>query len=161
MGDVAVHRLADQPDTFEIGVTLAPAEHGRGFGTEAVTAVVDALFSVHGAHRVIAGCDARNDPVHALLERIGHAPGVAPRRRRLVQGRVDDARRLRGARERLAQALSAATPVTAVITTATPTHWCTFRRSPSPITPASVPNRANWAARTLARATGPDAAAAK
>ncbi len=71
VGDVAVHRLADQPDTFEIGVTLAPADQGRGLGSEAVVAVVDALFSSHGAHRVIADCDARNDAVRALLARVG------------------------------------------------------------------------------------------
>jgi RimJ/RimL family protein N-acetyltransferase len=71
VGDVAVHCLADQPGTFEVGVTLAPAEHGRGLAGEAVTAVIDALFTVHGAHRVIATCDARNDAVRALLARIG------------------------------------------------------------------------------------------
>jgi len=71
VGDVAVHRLAGQPATFEIGVTLAPAEHGRGLGGEAVTAVIDALFATHGAHRVVAECDARNDAVHALLARAG------------------------------------------------------------------------------------------
>lgn len=71
VGDVAVHRLADQPDTFEIGVTLAPAAHGSGLGTEAVTAVVDALFETHGAHRVVACCDARNDAARALLSRVG------------------------------------------------------------------------------------------
>lgn len=71
VGDVAVHRLADQPGTFEIGVTLAPAEHGRGLGGEALTAVVDALFAAHAAHRVVATCDARNDAVRALLARVG------------------------------------------------------------------------------------------
>ncbi len=71
VGDVAVHRLADQPDSFEVGVTLASAEHGRGYGTEALGAVLDALFSTHGAHRVIAQCDARNGAVQALLERVG------------------------------------------------------------------------------------------
>ena len=69
-GDVAVHRL-DQPGTFEVGVTLAPAEHGQGYGTEALRAVIHALFAAHGAHRVIAECDARNAAVHALLERLG------------------------------------------------------------------------------------------
>ncbi len=71
VGDVAVHLRADQPDTFEVGVTLAPAEHGCGFATEALRSVIDALFSAHGAHRVIAECDARNAAVHALLERLG------------------------------------------------------------------------------------------
>ncbi|MFS0853421.1 GNAT family N-acetyltransferase [Microbacterium sp. 179-I 3D4 NHS] len=59
VGDVAVHALADQPDTFEVGVTLAREFHGLGFAREAVGAVVDALFQ-NGAHRVIAQTDARN-----------------------------------------------------------------------------------------------------
>jgi RimJ/RimL family protein N-acetyltransferase len=71
VGDVAVHRLGDEPDTFAIGVTLAPAEHGRGYGTEALTAVIEALFTAHGAHRVVATSDARNDAVHVLLARVG------------------------------------------------------------------------------------------
>src|SRR5690554_5366424 len=44
-GDVAVHRLADQPDTFELGVTLAPASQGLGIAAEAVGAVLDFLFT--------------------------------------------------------------------------------------------------------------------
>lgn len=70
-GDVAVHRLADQPDTFEVGVTLAPSARGRGIGTEAVAAVLGHLFGRAGAHRVVASCDARNEPVAALLRRVG------------------------------------------------------------------------------------------
>jgi RimJ/RimL family protein N-acetyltransferase len=70
-GDVAVHRLADRPATFEIGVTLAPAAQGRGLGTEAVACVLRHLFTEGGAHRVVAFCDARNAPVAALLRRVG------------------------------------------------------------------------------------------
>jgi RimJ/RimL family protein N-acetyltransferase len=70
-GDVAVHKLADQPATFEVGVTLAPAAQGRGLGTEAVRCVLDHLFGEAGAHRVVAFCDARNAPVAALLRRVG------------------------------------------------------------------------------------------
>jgi RimJ/RimL family protein N-acetyltransferase len=58
-GDVAVHTVADQPDTYELGVTVAPAHQRRGVGTEAAGAVVDWLFRAHGAHRVLATCDAR------------------------------------------------------------------------------------------------------
>ncbi len=70
-GDVAVHVLDDQPDTYEIGVTLAPASQGRGIGSEAVACVLHYLFADAGAHRVIAFCDARNEPVARLLRRIG------------------------------------------------------------------------------------------
>jgi len=78
-GDVGVHRLPEQPDTFELGVTLAPEAQGRGLGTEAVRCVLAYLFagvgsgagSGAGAHRVVAFCDARNAPVAALLRRAG------------------------------------------------------------------------------------------
>jgi RimJ/RimL family protein N-acetyltransferase len=70
-GDVAIHRLADQPDTFELGVTLAPASQGVGVGAEAMGAVLEFLFAEEGAHRVVAFCDARNEPVRRLLDRVG------------------------------------------------------------------------------------------
>ena len=70
-GDVAVHTLGEQPDSYEIGVTLASASQGRGIGTEAVGAVVDHLFVDARAHRVVAFCDSRNEPVARLLRRVG------------------------------------------------------------------------------------------
>lgn len=71
LGDLAVHSLADQPDTYEVGVTLAPAARGRGVATEALGALVDRLFTEHRAHRVFATSDARNDAVARLLIRLG------------------------------------------------------------------------------------------
>ena len=71
LGDVAVHTLEDPPHTFEIGVTLSRAAQGSGVATEAVTAVLEHLFSNAGARRVVAVCDARNQPVVRLLQRVG------------------------------------------------------------------------------------------
>jgi RimJ/RimL family protein N-acetyltransferase len=70
LGDVAAapesdHRLA------RIGFTLAPEAQGRGFATEAVTALLDYLVHTRGKHRVTAECDARNLASVAVLERIG------------------------------------------------------------------------------------------
>lgn len=70
-GDVAVHRLAEQPDTYEIGMTLAPQFQHRGIAHEAVARVLDHLFAEADAHRVIAECDARNAPVARLLRGLG------------------------------------------------------------------------------------------
>lgn len=70
-GDVAIHRVEGQPDTFEIGVTLAPQSQGMGLATEAVAAMLDVLFAEGHAHRVVAFCDSRNDGVSRLLERVG------------------------------------------------------------------------------------------
>jgi RimJ/RimL family protein N-acetyltransferase len=71
LGDVAVHTLADQPRSYELGVTLAPAAQGRGVATEALGRVVEWLVADHDAHRVLATCDARNAPVARLLARLG------------------------------------------------------------------------------------------
>ncbi len=70
-GDVAVHRLAGQPDTYEIGMTLAPQYQHRGIATESVARVLEHLFTAAAAHRVIANCDARNAPVARLLSGLG------------------------------------------------------------------------------------------
>ncbi|WGL52125.1 GNAT family N-acetyltransferase [Nocardioides sp. BP30] len=71
IGDVAVHAEAGQPDSYELGVTIAPASQGSGYATEALSALVDALFDAHGAHRVFAVTDARNEPVARLFRRLG------------------------------------------------------------------------------------------
>jgi RimJ/RimL family protein N-acetyltransferase len=71
LGDVAVHRLDSQPDTFELGVTIAPAAQGQGLATRALGAMTSHLFEAHGAHRVYAECDTRNAPMKAVLARIG------------------------------------------------------------------------------------------
>ncbi len=70
-GDCAVHTLDDQPATTEVGVTLAPGSQGSGYATEALGAVVAALFEQAGMHRVFANTDERNRSVHRLLERLG------------------------------------------------------------------------------------------
>jgi RimJ/RimL family protein N-acetyltransferase len=70
-GDVAVHAIADQPDSYELGVTLAPHAHGRGLATAALTSVVAHLFGEHRAHRVIATSDHRNESVRRMLTRVG------------------------------------------------------------------------------------------
>lgn len=70
-GDVAVHRLDDQPHTYEIGFTLAPAAQGRGLAAEAIRRVLDHLFRSAGAHRVTASCDTRNEASRRVLGRSG------------------------------------------------------------------------------------------
>jgi len=71
VGDLAFHVNADEPRQAEIGFTLAPGQHGRGYGTEAVTALLDWAFPAFGLHRVIAITDALNVSAAALLERVG------------------------------------------------------------------------------------------
>jgi Acetyltransferases, including N-acetylases of ribosomal proteins len=70
LGDVAVHRL-DEPGVFELGVTIAPRNQGRGLATRALGAVTAHLLSEHGARRVYAECDARNTGMRTVLSRLG------------------------------------------------------------------------------------------
>lgn len=71
VGDVAVGADADQPDSYELGVTLAPAYQGRGYAAEAISTVIDWLMSERGAHRIVIQGDARNTAVLALMRRMG------------------------------------------------------------------------------------------
>jgi len=70
-GDCAARVLTNQRATAEVGVTFAPASQGRGMATEAVRALVTALFEDHGIHRVYAETDDRNAAVHRLFQRLG------------------------------------------------------------------------------------------
>lgn len=70
VGDVAVGADALQPDTYELGVTLAPSAQGKGYALEAVSAVRDALFSA-GAHRIVMQGDTRNAAVVRLMTKLG------------------------------------------------------------------------------------------
>ncbi len=70
IGDVAVG-IHDKGRQATIGYTITPAEQGRGYGTEAVAAVVDALFSEAHLHRISASLDPANDASRRLLDKLG------------------------------------------------------------------------------------------
>jgi RimJ/RimL family protein N-acetyltransferase len=55
----------------EIGYWFAGSAHGRGFGTEAVSAVVDAIGRAYADRRIIAECRPENNASWRLLEKIG------------------------------------------------------------------------------------------
>ncbi len=70
LGDVAVW-LSDDGKVAEIGYTFASRYWGNGYATEAVTAVVDWLFSGLGVGRIRGTVDAGNGPSARVLERTG------------------------------------------------------------------------------------------
>ena len=71
IGDCAFHILPEDGQQAEIGFTLARAYHGQGYGTEAVTRLVDYLFDTFQLHRLRALCDVDNLASRRLLERLG------------------------------------------------------------------------------------------
>jgi RimJ/RimL family protein N-acetyltransferase len=71
IGDCALVLDTGDPPTAEIGYTLDPGQHGRGFATEAVRALIDYAFARLGASAVRAITDTRNQPSIAVAERLG------------------------------------------------------------------------------------------
>ncbi len=71
IGDCAFHRLADDPAQAEIGFTLAREFHGQGYGTEAISRLLDYLFVDLNLHRVRANCDPQNIASIKLLQKVG------------------------------------------------------------------------------------------
>jgi RimJ/RimL family protein N-acetyltransferase len=71
VGDCGIHVSAADPRQVEIGITLAPWHQRRGFGAEALRALLGYLFRDLGKHRVFGSVDARNDASLALLRRVG------------------------------------------------------------------------------------------
>lgn len=70
VGDLAVW-LDDEAELAVIGYTIDPAHQRRGYATEAVGALVDALFTRVGIHRVAATLDPANIASARVLQRNG------------------------------------------------------------------------------------------
>jgi RimJ/RimL family protein N-acetyltransferase len=71
VGDVGLSAVAGEPGTVKVGYTIAPEFQGRGYGTEAVGALVDYAFDVLGAETVQAYADADNLPSIRVMEKVG------------------------------------------------------------------------------------------
>ncbi|MCY1072263.1 GNAT family protein [Nannocystis sp. RBIL2] len=71
IGDFGVHFIGDDGQQAEIGFTIDPASQRQGLGSEAVTAVLDHLFTTLRKHRVYASVDPRNEASMALLKKVG------------------------------------------------------------------------------------------
>jgi len=71
IGDCAFCCLSDDPRQAEIGFSLARSYQGKGYGVEAVNALLGYLFDTQGLHRVRAICDVENSASARLLERVG------------------------------------------------------------------------------------------
>jgi len=56
--------------TWSIGYVFNPKFHGKGFATEAAQEVLKYGFEEKGAHRIIAGCNVKNEASWRLLERL-------------------------------------------------------------------------------------------
>ncbi|WML32839.1 GNAT family protein [Clostridium sp. OS1-26] len=70
IGDIGIHFIDSDNLQVEIGFTLSLDHQCKGYATEAITGVINYLFSNLKKHRIIASVDPRNTKSIALLERI-------------------------------------------------------------------------------------------
>jgi RimJ/RimL family protein N-acetyltransferase len=74
IGDVYFSIKHVGQETAEIGWTLHPDFHGRGYMSEAAAAVLRLAFEEIGVHRVFAVLDPRNAGSSVLCRRLGMRP---------------------------------------------------------------------------------------
>ncbi|WP_368654213.1 GNAT family N-acetyltransferase [Ornithinibacillus sp. 4-3] len=70
IGDLSVW-YTGMKDTVEIGYSFSKEASGKGYATEAVSALVKKLFIDFNVHRIQANLDARNKASQKLCERVG------------------------------------------------------------------------------------------
>jgi len=71
IGDCAFQVFQNDSQQAEIGFTIAREFQNLGYATEAITGLLDYLFSNLNLHRIIAICDIDNRPSVQLLEKLG------------------------------------------------------------------------------------------
>jgi len=71
VGDVGLNPADGEPGVIKVGYTIAPGFQGRGYGTEAVRALVAYALHTLGADVVRAYTDAENVPSIRVAEKVG------------------------------------------------------------------------------------------
>lgn len=74
----------------ELGYWLVPEVHGEGYGTEAVSLVVECVFRVYAHPAVGAGAYEFNDASRGLLESLGFTEEGRIRKDRFIDGEYVD-----------------------------------------------------------------------
>jgi len=71
IGDLGLCVVDESEGVVEIGFTVARSAQGRGYATEAVNAMTEALLGQESVRSVVAVTDVRNAASVALLRRVG------------------------------------------------------------------------------------------
>lgn len=90
IGDMGLHFLQKNFMEVEIGYTISPDFHRKGYGTEAVREILNYLFVKLNKHRVFASVDPCNKASISLLERIGMKKEAHFRKNLFVDGEWTD-----------------------------------------------------------------------
>lgn len=90
VGNVEAWLVDGSPALVELGWTFSPDVAGRGYATEAVTALIEHVFSSPQIHRVSAQLDGRNDASARLAARVGMRQEAHFRQNWLCKGEWTD-----------------------------------------------------------------------
>lgn len=90
VGDCALLHADEQCRRIEIGFSLNRKHWGRGYMTEAASALIDHAFSAMNMRRIEADIDPRNIGSARLLERLGFVMEGLLRERWMVGDEVSD-----------------------------------------------------------------------
>ncbi|GLY52637.1 GNAT family N-acetyltransferase [Lentzea sp. NBRC 102530] len=71
IGDVVLRWRSKANWQGEVGYVFNPDFTGRGYALEAARAMLKIGFEGMGLHRIVAECDARNEPSWRSMERLG------------------------------------------------------------------------------------------
>ena len=71
VGDIILIWSKEHPSDGEVGYIVDPEHQGRGYATEAVSAVLALGFDGLGLHRVVGRIDARNPASGRVLTKAG------------------------------------------------------------------------------------------
>ena len=71
VGDVGLSPADGEPGVVKVGYTMAPAFQGRGYGTEAVNALISYVFAKVGADVVRVYTSVENVPSIRVAEKVG------------------------------------------------------------------------------------------
>jgi len=71
LGDIGIHFVDQESQQVELGITLGKKYQGKGFATEAMSAVIDFLFTELNKHRITTSIDPQNTNSVNLVRRLG------------------------------------------------------------------------------------------
>ena len=71
IGDMGIIFTGHERMQVEVGCTLNKTFQGKGYATEALTAMVNYFFTILKKHRIVASIDPRNTASIRLIERLG------------------------------------------------------------------------------------------
>jgi RimJ/RimL family protein N-acetyltransferase len=71
IGETVLKWLSEKHRQGEVGYIFHPDHHGNGYATEAAVVMLDLGFKHLGLHRIVASCDAFNEPSWRVMERLG------------------------------------------------------------------------------------------